>query len=93
MVVDLPVENDGVAAVRSGHRLGAAVGRVDDGKPTVNEEETPVVQGRAAVPIGTAMGESGVNPSSERRAIGDWSLRPDGSNTAHQSARCGAGAR
>ena len=42
IVVDLAVEHDDETAVFTRHRLGGAVGKVEDRQPTMPEAATPV---------------------------------------------------
>src|SRR5215475_239298 len=39
VVVDLPVEDDGMSALGAEHRLRAAGARIDDGEPPVHEQD------------------------------------------------------
>ena len=67
MIVNLPIENDDMTAISSGHRLGTA-GEVNDGQSAMSQMEAVLCCDEEPLRIGAAVGQTPGHPFEIRAA-------------------------
>ncbi len=73
IVVDLTVERNRERAVVAVHRLGAEIGKLDDGQPPVGEADPPVLR----MPVAAAVGAAWRHARIHARKLGSIDPRGD----------------